>query len=97
MNCKPNDFAMIFRSRAGNHGRLVTCLRLATQAELDDAWFVDHEPVWVIDRYIPVSNGAPVNLCRDSSLRPIRPQSNDARDESLAYLPPVPSKQGETA
>ncbi|MCV5968706.1 hypothetical protein, partial [Lactococcus petauri] len=51
LNCKPGDIAICVRSKAGNEGRIVTCLRLATEAELAHTLLAsDAAPWWVIDQ-----------------------------------------------
>jgi len=87
MNCKPGDLAVFVRSSAGNEGKFVTCIRLAAYAELARCNFVCTEPVWVTDRVVPTMLGNRVAFARDSSLRPIRPQSDDEADLLLAPLP----------
>jgi len=97
MNCKPGDLAVIVRSRAGNEGRLVTCLRLANKAEADTAGFAqDAGPIWVVDRQLNTLYGFPATLAHDNNLRPIRDPGDDAVDETLLRLP-APSTERETA
>ena len=70
---------------------LVECGTLWTRT--DDVF------TWVVratGRKLVASNGAFLSEERpyaDRSLRPIRPQADDAQDESAAWLPPVPSTQ----
>lgn len=82
MNCKQGDLAIIVKSRAGNEGKIVTCLRYATKAEKREHLFVNKQmgPVWVIDRELPNVYGSS-HLVYDSTLRPIRDQ--DGEDEMI--------------
>lgn len=84
MNCKPGDLAVIVESMAGNEGRIVTCLRLATEAEVDAANLAPHRaPYWHIDTEIPTV-WASVRLAADMQLRPIRDQ--DGEDQILRLV-----------
>jgi hypothetical protein len=81
-NVKAGDLAVIVRAPddgSGNEwiGRFVHVLHRFPYGD---------ELVWAAD---PTPTG--YLAVRDSALRPIRPQSDDARDESWAYLPPVPT------
>jgi hypothetical protein len=94
MNCKPGDLAVIVRSVVeSNMGRIVRCTRLATASELDQ-WRVrtDRGPVWIIEQPIPHTIGGAKPFSMDAGLRPIRPQDDDATDETLLWLP-VPHKE----
>ena len=84
MNCKPGDLAVIVRSSAGNEGRMVQCLRLATSQELEEANFAPL-PTWVLDQPLPTVLGAVVHMARDEALRPIRDPGDDATDETLLW------------
>lgn len=95
MNCKPGDLAMFVRSGAGNEGKVRRVLRLATSEELAEARFVQ-EPTWILDAPVPANYGPPVVLGKDRYLRPIRDPGNDAKDETLSWLP-VPSTEKEAA
>lgn len=98
MNCKQGDLAIVVRSGAGNEAKIVRCLRLATNSELDEAEFTrTGGPVWVTDSFLFYAlkdgtrdGGGP--LCRDRCLRPIRDTGDDATDETLTWLP-VPRKE----
>lgn len=88
MNCKQGDLAIIVKSRAGNEGKIVTCLRYATKAEKREHLFVNKQmgPVWVIDRNLQNANllgeiNGQSNLVYDATLRPIRDQ--DGEDEMI--------------
>lgn len=96
MNCQKGDLAVYVRSKAGNEGKIVRCIRLATIEELE-AWHhrSDDGPVWIVDRLIPRSR-FPAPLSKDRNLRPIRDPGDDATDETLLWLP-SPSREKESA
>lgn len=88
MNCKQGDLAIIVKSRAGNEGKIVTCLRLATTEEISLNRFYDQPlwPVWIVDRNLQNANllgevNGQSNLAYDATLRPIRDQ--DGEDEMI--------------
>jgi hypothetical protein len=86
MNCKPGDLAVFVRSAAGNVGKIVRCLRLATSAEIEAKNHIpDMGPVWIIDRELPRQR-TPAALALDCILRPIRPQPDDAVDEVIQRI-----------
>lgn len=98
MNCKPGDLAIMVRSFAGNEGRILRCVRLSDWPGLTlPDRSVEIGPVWEVDQQMSVWGGQQHNLVLDSFLRPIRPQPDDAQDESKAWLPPVPSTTKEHA
>jgi len=81
MNCKKGDLAIVVRSKYGNEGRIVQCLRLATKEDFD-AYEVGYnsEPTWLLD--IPINcSFSTAPLIKDIKLRPIR--DNDGQDEML--------------
>jgi hypothetical protein len=89
LNCKPGDLAVVVRSACGNEGKIVGCIRLATEAEIAQ-W--DHDasegPVWLLNVDLPRSAegwgvGWYAPLAKDRNLRPIRP--NDGKDETLTW------------
>lgn len=82
MNCKPGDLAVIVKSFAGNEGKIVRCLRLATESEIKEADFRPM-PIWVIDRPLRTTWGFHRALAADEFLRPIRPSEGD--DETLTW------------
>jgi hypothetical protein len=92
MNCKQGDLAVIVRSRAGNEGRFVTCLRLASKDELARAgyWLHIDKPCWILDAAINVTGGGQESIGLDEWMRPIR--DNDGEDETLQWAP-VPTKE----
>ena len=86
MNCKQDDLAVIVRSKYGNEGKIVTCLR-----RYDGPWIDrEYEPGWLTDTFIQRPSGKPGPYIFDASLRPIRDQ--DGQDETLTWLD-VPSKE----
>ena len=85
MNCKQNDIAVIVRSNYGNHGKVLTCLRLATFAELNAESLTGWPPpVWVTDAQIDCNDGTTTRLYPDSRLKPIR--DSDGQDEMLRLV-----------
>jgi hypothetical protein len=103
MNCKPGDLAIQVHSNANNHGALYTVLswvgtyRFNGGAEPHhDCWNVRCEQR-VVGTLGQVTEAGGVRVIPDTYLRPIRDPGDDARDESLAWLPPVPNTTKETA
>jgi hypothetical protein len=91
VNCKPNDLAVIVHSAAGNEGKIVRCIRLATEMELREAAVTRmYGPVWLIDPSVPHSIGGIKPYATDVGLRPIRP--GDISDEEVRdlYAPKLP-------
>lgn len=90
MNCKPGDLAVIVRSgQQMNIGRFVRVLR--PFAGRPESWWVtsDSELHGAYSSWPP---GAEVGQY-DSHLRPIRDPGDDAKDETLSWLP-VPNREG---
>lgn len=97
MNCKQGDLAVIVYSRAGNEGKIVTCLKLHPPGyDLTDK---EHGPVWEVDRNdliavwagtgaIASTNG---NAIPDSFLRPIKP--DETPDESIEAMDKLLEKE----
>jgi hypothetical protein len=110
LNCKPGDLAIIVRSTLGNENKIVRVLYAdpgnslpsGSVYEIDGRkWFgISTEFRWVIESQgsdLRSDTGAlfkrrPV---RDCWLRPIRDPGDDAKDETLSWLP-VPTKNTET-
>lgn len=76
MNCKQGDLAYVFKSQAGNYGRVVTCLKLhpagsfTLHKSLGAVWEVDVEMnVIQIDTHLKMKSQ---KVCADSMLRPLR-------------------------
>ena len=78
MNCKPGDLAVIVRSKAGNCGRFLTVIRLATAEDLL-AYGDAHpgSPIWVSDTPVRDVAGNVNPIVPDDILRPIRDQPGD--------------------
>jgi hypothetical protein len=87
MNCKPGDLAIAIRSKAGNEGRIFRCIRFVGSLSgfLGDDY-------WLTDQLSPTKHGDMDPHYRDSWLRPIRDPGDDARDETLDWLP-SPAKE----
>jgi hypothetical protein len=101
MNCKPGDLAIIVDSDAGNEGLIVRVIQLDYHSSSLPT--VDRKgkripptPYWEIDRYIQDFEGGLHKTIADFQLRPIRDPGEDAKDQTLEWLP-VPSKEKETA
>ena len=101
MNCKPGDLAVVVKSWAGNEGRIVRVIRLCQEASKN--YNIDSRGIltapqlyWVIDQALPDFEGTLSHAFPDSQLRPIRDPGDDARDETLEWLP-VPSRDEVTA
>jgi len=84
MNCKPGDLAVVVRGQ--NAGVLVDVVE--PHALFRGAWRVRVHS-YAIGDFGPVEKGE-FTGCMDSKLRPIRDPGEDARDETLSWLP-VPS------
>jgi len=93
MNCEPGDLAVITKSWAGNEGRIV---RVVCWIGKIDGW--SNSDRWEIEAERPLisSKGRLHFHAPDSFMRPIRDPGEDARDETLQWLP-VPSIEKETA
>lgn len=96
MNCRPNEMAIVVRSLAGNLGKVVQCLRLATSADLKGAGVWHEGEVWVVDAPMTVLHWGRdpkfVCLAPDSHLAPIHPDG--ITDEEVRDLyQPAPAKE----
>lgn len=89
MNCKPGELAIVVRSTVGNEGRIVRCLHLASDGDMNrhGVWIGGADPVWLLDglcRWVhPLLGERLVPFMTDSALRPIR--DNDGEDETLTW------------
>lgn len=104
LNCKPGDLAVIVKApkNSKNLGRFVRCVAFEGLVPWTcDGGKVRDLPTWRID----VRLGRPITheqyrdwdwLISDELLRPIRDPGEDARDETLEWLP-VPSRESEAA
>lgn len=94
MNCKQGDIAVVVRSFAGNEGRVLTCLRLASRMECEAEhlpWW-NEDAVWVTDALLRCTFGPATRLYPDSRLRPLR--DSDGKDEMLRLVcRPVDTRQ----
>lgn len=82
MNCKPGDLAIVVKSEFCNEGKIVTCIRLASDADLAQYGYGSQGWVhWLVDRVISSGNGRPCPFMPDKYLRPIRP--GEGEDEML--------------
>lgn len=87
LNCKPGDLAVMVKSNAGNEGRVVRCIQFVGKVP---GWVGDER--WEIDQVLPGFRGGKTNTAQDSMLFPLRDPGDDARDETLEWLP-VPSRE----
>lgn len=90
--CRVGDLAVIVKSYCGNEGKVVRCLRYLGQRPWrgpDDSFILG--PTWEIDQGLLGLDGSIYNEICDDQLRPIRDPGDDAKDESLSWLPPVPN------
>jgi hypothetical protein len=95
MRCKQGDLAIVVYSDAGNEGKIVRCLKLlGIKRWVDQRGVVFDDPTWEIDTALPDWLGTKTNSIMDSRLRPIRRPPDDAKDETLSWLP-VPSTEKE--
>lgn len=96
MKCRAGDLAIVIRSEAGNLGKIVTCVRVATA----DDWASELTPpargtYWLVDRPLVAlfelrfADGAVAQFVRstrlypDANLKPIRDPGDDAVDEMV--------------
>ena len=94
MNCKPGDLAIIVRTGKKTRlllGRVIKVLKVQQGWPLNG----DYSTVdcWTYEPPMFMDGGTPLTFANDCCLRPIRPQADDATDESAAWLPPVPSTE----
>lgn len=92
MNCRPGDLAIVVQVRIPeglhNLGKVVRCLS-TTKGPISGL------PCWRTDPPL-TTTGTRQAVVRDAHLRPIRDPGDDARDETLEWLP-VPSRETEAA
>jgi hypothetical protein len=88
MNCKPGDLAVYVGADKAHYGWIVRVVR----QHIDDNPF----PSWWVDPPMPETEEWAEGLVYDHALRPIRDPGEDARDETLDWLP-VPTQHKEPA
>lgn len=99
MNCKPGDLAVIVRDEVVRDLHKLVYVREAYGFDKDGdfCWICDSAGSALV--YYDVANkrryGKKEIVIPDAWLRPIRDPGDDAVDESLAWLSPVPSTQKE--
>lgn len=89
MRCKVGDMAIVVRSKAGNEGKICTCLKMypagydGIREEFGPIWEVDTEMngVWFNDSLLIIG----CKTMPDMNLHPIR--DNPGQDESLIWQP----------
>lgn len=84
MNCKPGDLAVVvstlgFPVLSRALGAIVKVIRI-------DEIRTPFGPMWEVEHH-------DIERAADACLRPIRDPGEDARDESLAWQPPVPTRE----
>lgn len=108
MNCRPGDLARIVGMPGPLREANDRIVRLKNQPPMIDE---KGQPLWRLESrvdFVALGNaksngvafwvGTPLTIdeLQDKYLRPIRPQADDATDESTAWLPPVPVHELET-
>jgi len=93
LNCKEGDLAVIVRSQSGNEGKIVRCLRLSTELDIN-RWAngdVATGPTWVVDPPVPHNlHGQYYCMGRivgDFRLRPLRDGGGEDEILRLAGRP----------
>ncbi len=84
MNCKPGDLAVVVGAKTQDDERFLGAVRRVTTSRACDRGY----PVWEYEgeRLTHPFYGVITGLA-DDLLRPIRPQPDDATDESLTWKP----------
>lgn len=80
MRCKPGDLAIVVKSRAGNEGKIVTCLRFVGEVP-----GFEGNDYWRTDTVVLSRQGLPNSYFRDSYLCPLR--GSDRQDQTLTWKP----------
>ena len=94
MNCKPGDLARIIpHLMTTNLGIVDVVVRVTAINAMSSA--ANGEPVWDYEGNVNTVFGR-IESLEDALLRPIRDPGEDARDETLSWLP-VPTKEREHA
>lgn len=81
--------SIITKSYAGNEGKIVTCLRLATKDELNSIgffWYAD-SPYWVIDRIMTSADGVMHSLVGDFQMTPLQDLDEPEQQVQELYAP----------
>jgi hypothetical protein len=86
LNCKQGEIAIVVQSNAGNEGRVLTCLHLASrkQCEAESLGWWTAGAVWVTDADLMCNDGTTTRLYPDSRLRPLR--DSEGEDEVLRLV-----------
>jgi hypothetical protein len=108
LNCRPGDLAFVVRTYIPqNLGRVVSVVSALGWKVAGDTFIGPDGDLKVADRtgFYWWTEGRAINRkgdvtfegdaghAADDQLRPIRPQSDDAQDESKSWLPPVPTRE----
>jgi len=83
MNCQQGDVAIVVRSKAGNEGKIVTCLRFVGQIPGQKPGYTDW---WEVDTLL--------NQVNMYTLQPMKPAAF-ARDSLLKPFPKLREKSSE--
>lgn len=89
MNCKPGDLAVIVRSLTGNDWAIGRVIRVTTLSGESGVWHLE------VPLFGP--RGRPYILIEDYCLKPLRDPGDDARDETLSWLPVPTTKDAEVS
>ena len=87
MNCKTGDLAIVVKSKAGNEGKIVTCLELipayVNVLDVNGVFITFNQPFWKVDQEMKMFNNHTGNItansyyCTDSCLLPLKADLND--------------------
>lgn len=99
MNCKPGDMAMVVRTlctkenlgrvcrvvRPAVVGEILSGIRYLNPQSMGMVWVVEGNLLWLCESGIVKE--VPLRAMADEYLRPLRDPGEDARDETLNWLP----------
>lgn len=85
MNCKEGDLAIVIRSKCGNEGKIVRCVKYMGERRYVSINLKVSEPrqTWYIEPPLIGVFGKLGNTFPDSDLKPIR--DNEGEDETLSW------------
>lgn len=93
MNCKQGEMAIVVRSRTGNEGKVLTCVRYMGYGYINmlGEFVADgipewNEHVWETDTIIVLVSGHHGYLMYDSQLRPLRGNLTEDEEEIVKEL-----------
>lgn len=88
--------SIITKSYAGNEGKIVTCIRLATEEEILHAggFFMDEsEHYWVIDRELKATDGTSWCFAGDFQMTPLQDLDEPEQQVQELYAPSPKTKK----